>query len=110
LLPDNEVDQLYLDYGEMFKAMKGKNWVLEPKAVEVIGKKAKANIFKTDSGIIIPVTFGEEDFVILKIKNITNSNKIEIIHPGESAWKEVKTTRGSLKIPLNRGCAMVRIN
>ena len=110
LLPDDEVDQLYLDYGELFKVMKGKNWVLEPGVVEVVGNKAKANIFKTDSGIIIPITFGKEDVVTLKVKNITKSNKIEIIHPGEREWKEVKMKRGTSKIPLNRGCAMIRIN
>ncbi|MCF7568810.1 hypothetical protein L3X37_10605 [Sabulilitoribacter arenilitoris] len=109
LLPDEEVDQLYLDYGQLLKVMKGKNWVLEPGVIKVVGNKAKANIFKTDSGIIIPVTFGQDNVVTLKVKGIKNTDKIEIIHPGEKEWTTIKTSRGRLKIPLKRGCAMVRI-
>ncbi len=94
----------------VFKAIKGKNWILEPGAVEVVGEKAKANIFKTDSGIIIPVTFGEEEVVGLKLKDIGTAKKIEYIHPGEVEWKTIKLKNNKIKIPLKRGCAMVRIN
>ncbi len=109
LNPDPEVDQLYLDYGALFKSMKGKNWVLEPGAVEVVGNKAKANIFKTDSGIIIPVTFGKEELITLKVKNIPLGSTIEYIHPGSKDWNNVKPKGQRLHIPLYRGCALVRI-
>ena len=109
LLPDDEVDQVYLDYGELFKVMKGKNWVLEPGVVEVVDNKAKVNIFKTDSGTIIPVTFGEVDRVSLKLKGIEAADEIKFIHPGEKEWKLIKLRNNKLKIPLKRGCAMVCI-
>jgi hypothetical protein len=109
LLPDEEVDQLYLDYGNLFKVMKGKNWVLEPGVVEVVDNKAKVNIFKTDSGIIIPLTFGEEDVACIKLKGIEAADEIQFIQTGEKVWKSVKLKKNKLKIPLKRGCAMVRI-
>lgn len=110
LLPDNEVDQLYLDYGKMFAEMKGKNWVLEPGAIKILGNKAKANIFKTDSGIIIPITFGEVEKVKLEVKNILPDAIVEYIHPGDKKWKKIKIKHQIIKLQLHRGCAMIRIN
>ena len=34
--PDGELDELYLDYGKLFKGMKGKQWLLEPEVVELM--------------------------------------------------------------------------
>jgi hypothetical protein len=109
LRPDAEVDQLYLDYGELFKTMEGKSWILEPGAVEVVGNKAKANIFKTDAGIIIPVTFGEENTVKVTVKNISPDADVVYIHPGSEGWKKIKVSNKTLEIPLHRGCALIKI-
>lgn len=109
LLPDPEVDRLYLDYGPMLKLLKGKNWVLESGAVEVLGNKAKANIFKTDMGTLIPVTFGTKDVIKLKIKNIPTNAIVEYLHLGSMEWKKLKAKGRIIKIPLHRRCAMVLI-
>ncbi len=110
LLPDAEVDRLYLDYGGLFKTLKGKNWILEPGLVSIIGDKAKVNIFDTQVGTIIPVTFGKDNQVRLRIKNIPKNATLEYLHPGDSVWKKIKTKRNTIKLPLYRGCAIVRIN
>ncbi len=109
ILPDPEVDQLYLDYGVMFKEMKGKNWVLQPGVVQVIGDLAKANIFTTESGIIIPVTFGQDDKVKIKLRGPPPGSKIEYIHPGGITWTEIRAKKNCIKVPLERKCALLRI-
>ncbi len=38
--------------------MRGKKWVLPPHVVEVVGNKAKANLFEVPGGYALPVTFG----------------------------------------------------
>ena len=67
------------------------------------------NVFQTDSGIIIPLTFGQENLVTLKLNTISKGDKIQFIHPGEDVWQKVKPRNKKVMIPLKRGFAMVRI-
>ena len=119
LLPSAEGDQLYMDYGPMFEAMRGRKWVLLPQAIRIGRGEAKANLFKVSGGYVIPVAFGGvEASATLTLRGIPEilagkKFRCEVIHPGENAWKECATrAKGSgvtLKVPLARGCAMVRL-
>lgn len=116
ILPDEWTDQQYLDYGPLMSAMKGKKWVLEPHCLEVVNGAAKANLFEVPGGYVVPVVFGEPgSTVTIRIKNTPGleSVKCEGIYPGvgSSFSLESSFTDGilSVKVPLVRGCAMVRI-
>ena len=58
LLPSPRADELFLDYGPLFEAMRGKKWVLLPHAISVEGKGVKANLFRVPEGYIVPIIFG----------------------------------------------------
>ena len=58
LLPSPRADELFLDYGPMFEAMRGKKWVLLPHVVNVEGQGVKANLFRVPEGYIVPIIFG----------------------------------------------------
>ena len=119
LLPSPEADQVYTDYGPLFRAMRGRKWVLSPQAVRVDRGNSKANLFKVLGGYVTVVAFGGADasatLTLRGIPEIPAGKKFqcEVIHPGENEWKECAFRRKgpavTLKAPLARGCAMVRI-
>lgn len=56
--PDEWAEKHYLDCGPLLDALRGKQWVLSPRPVEVVGRRAKASIFEVAGGFTITVTFG----------------------------------------------------
>ena len=114
--PDEEVDRIYLDYGPLMKLMQSRQWVLEAHAVAVENNLAKANIFKIPDGYSVPVIYGEDDKVRVKITNIGGLNKQSVCaayHPGKDTPVHLELNKNSdgwfLDVPLERGCAMVKI-
>jgi hypothetical protein len=119
ILPSAHGDKVYSDYGPMFTAMRGRKWVLSPQAIKIDQGNAKANLFSVPGGYLIPITFGgsasSSTLTLRSIPEILAGRKFrcEVIHPGETDWKECAFRRKglavNLKVPLNRGCAMVRL-
>jgi len=120
ILPSDEGERIYTDYGPMFAAIRGRKWCLLPNVIQVDQGDAKANLFKVPGGYVIPVTLGGaaaiSSITLRDIPEIVAGKKpkIEFIHPGDTAWKECvfrqKQSAIALKVPLNRGCAMVRLS
>ena len=113
--------------------MRGKKWVLRPHAVEVVGQKAKANLFEVPGGYVVPVTFGGKEptatVVLRGLPQLAGQKgfRMEVIHPGEASrvGRGTKThqepgevglrssthpTDFTLDVPLLRGCAMVKLS
>ncbi|MFA5816683.1 MAG: alpha-L-fucosidase, partial [Bacteroidales bacterium] len=116
ILPDDWTDRQYLDYGPLMAAMRGKKWVLEPHCLEVKDGAAKANLFEVPGGYVVPVVFGTSGSTVsLRIRNIPGLSAVrcEALYPGiDSPFvMESSFTLGILeiKVPLIRGCAMVKI-
>lgn len=116
LRPDPWVDRQYLDYGPLLAAMRGKKWVLEPHCVESATTGVKANLFEVPGGYVVPVTFGgAATNAVVRIRNVPGlkAARCQALHPGAEKWIAVPTTyrKGALelRVPLERGCAMVRI-
>jgi hypothetical protein len=93
--------------------------VLQPNAVQVDQCPAKANLFRVTGGYVVPVTFGgSATSASITLQNlpefdIVENLKCEVIHPGQEVWTpcsyRLKGSKLNLKVPLQRGCAMVRI-
>jgi hypothetical protein len=115
LTPNAEADKQYLDYGPLLDLMRGKKWVLAPHAVEVAGGGAQANIFQVPGGYVVPVTFGgDTPEAVLTIRGIkADISTADVFHPGSASGSPLRFaragTRLSLTVPLQRGCAMVRL-
>ncbi len=118
-LPDEVAEKVYSDYGPMLAAMKRRKWCLLPQVLEVSRSSAKANIFKVPTGYLIPVMFGgaaaSTDITLRGLPEMMAGKEIqfEVIHPGGTDWSglphrpnDIKIT---LRVPLARGCAMVRL-
>ena len=97
-------------------AYRGKKWVLATHCVEVAGNAAKANIFEVPGGYALPVTFGgAEKAVCITLCNLPGLEKVrcEALHPGAEKPVAISPVCSQgmlrLKVPLQRGCAMVRI-
>jgi hypothetical protein len=118
VMPSPTADRLYLDYGPMFEAMRGRKWVLLPHAVSVEGGSAKVNLFQVPGGYLIPVMLGGSSVnstVTVRGLSEFSGKQIhcEVIHPGETDWKAGEFSKQdnaiTLKVPLHRGCALVRL-
>jgi hypothetical protein len=119
ILPSAEADKVYLDYGPMFTAMRGRKWCLLPNVIQVDQGVAKANLFTVPKGYVVAVTLGgaatSSSLTLRDLPEVVAGNKLKcsVIHPGETEWKDCTLRqRGStvsLKVPLSRGCAMVRL-
>jgi len=117
--PGTPADKYYLDYGPLLDAIRGKRWVLRPHVVEVVGNTAKANLFEVPGGYALPVTFGgQASTATVVLAGLTRpvgqkAFRVEMIHPGESAWSGLAAHDDGrhlrLKVPLRRGSAMVRL-
>ena len=119
ILPSAWAEEQYVAYGPLLQAMRGKRWVLEPHVVEVEGDAAKANVFAVPNGFTVPVTFGAEaERVTVHLRRLPRALtggrwRAEAIRPGETQWTALPLVeaRGGirLKVPLARGCAVVRL-
>ncbi len=116
LHPSPEVDRYYLDYGPLLDTLRGKKWMLEPDCIETAGPGVKANLFQVPGGYVAPLTFGGKlDSTTVRIRNVPGLDhaRCEVLHPGNEA--ALAAASGfqdgvlSVKAPLRRGCAMLRI-
>ena len=89
--------------------------MLTPHVIRVKDQTAKANLFKTDAGYVIPVIHGAEPFAQIHLQNIDLGNMIScyVIYPGGRSTPAFADRDGSqgwkIRIPLKRRCAMVVI-
>ena len=120
ILPDEWAERFFMDYGPLLDELRGRKWVLEPHVIAVEHGAAKANIFQTPKGYVVPVTFGGKAASVrvilrgLPIVTAPQEYKIEILHPGAGEWNVLKSTSKAqagliMSVPLRRGCAMVRL-
>jgi len=117
--PDAWAEKYYTDYGLMLAAIKGREWVMYPFVVKVENSKAKANVFKANGKVIIPVVLGGKQnkaSVILRLPfELLGKEKLEIkvLYPGEKSWKRLAPQQyaQTIKIPvaLKRGCALISV-
>jgi hypothetical protein len=119
VLPSERADRIYMDYGPLFEAIRGKKWVLLPHAITVKGEVAKANLFQVPDGYIVPVVMGGSaptaKVTVGSIPEIQAGKAIqcELIYPGDTEWKVCEFENGhssiTVSVPLQRGCAMIRL-
>jgi hypothetical protein len=113
-------EQWYLDYGPLFETLRWRKWVLLPHVVEAVGGVAKVNLFEVPGGYLIPVTLaGNVDKAQVLLRDCDRlwsgsaAPVCQALHPGSDSWVAVAAARQSkdllLDVPLQRGCAMVKI-
>jgi len=114
--PEPTADQLYLDYGTLLDAMRGKKWVLSPRCVETTTPGVKVNLFEVPGGYALPITFGgKAASATVILRNLPDLERLrcEVLHPGATKASALATTPKdgslSLEVPLQRGCAMLRL-
>src|SRR5208337_3037455 len=110
LLPNPVADRLFMDYGPLFDAIRGRKWVLLPHAISVKGDLAKANLFRVPDGYIVPVVMGASatnvTVTISGIPEIQAGKEVhcEILYPGETEWKACESNKGKdsiiIAVPL----------
>ena len=119
ILPREDVDRCYLDYGPLLDALRGKRWVLLPHVLDVVEDKAKANLFEVPGGYVIPVTFGQGERVTVVLRGLPRlagqeGFRAEVVHPGQNEWLPLAIEDDSDKltcsVPLIRGCAVVKLS
>ena len=105
---------MYLDYGPLLDAMRGKKWVLTPHCVETTAPGVKVNLFEVPGGYALPVTFGgDTGFAEVTVRNISGLAQLRAatLHPGAenpiAVAASFQDDTLSLHVPLKRGCAMV---
>ncbi len=119
ILPGEEAEKLYTDYGPLLAAMKCRKWCLLPQAFQLNKGDVRVNLFKVPAGYLMPVMLGgsaaSADITLRGLPELMAGKKIkcEVIHPGNEAWNELACRReeaaASVHVPLVRGCAMVRL-
>lgn len=119
ITPDTAIEKFYLDYGEMFNAIKGRQWMLSANIINVENDIAKANVFKVKDKVMIPVIHGAANNRVNLRLNLPNDlfkkDKVvvKVLYPGESKWKKITITKwkAEIKLPvtLKRGCALVSL-
>jgi hypothetical protein len=117
ITPDPEADAKYLEYGPLMTAMRGKKWVLEPHCIEVEDQAAKANLFAVPGGWVAPITFGPANgtvkVVLRNVHGLGENLHCDALLPGLQEMQTVTVTSSNealqLRVPLKRGCAMLRI-
>jgi hypothetical protein len=117
IAPDPWAEAEYGAYGQMFNAIRGKRWVLRANVVSCEGSNAKVNLFCIPGGFAAPVTFGSEDTADIlcevPLEVTTKDCVVQVLHPGTTEWVELDASTPSdrklhLRVPLKRGCALVR--
>ncbi len=115
--PESAVDRLYLDYGPLLDAIRGKKWVLAPHCVEAAGSGAKVNLFEVPGGYALPVTFaGRAETVTVRVRNVPGLDgaRVRAWLPGTEAPQKVTSSFKDglleLAVPVARGCAVVQLS
>jgi hypothetical protein len=118
LKPEEHDDHVYLDYGPLLDAMRGKKWVLAPHCVKTTTPGVKVNLFEVPGGYVLPVVFGgTNQTAFVRLRNLPgldpNHIHCDALQPGKDAAVPVTAHFDSsaleLTVPLAHGCAMVRI-
>jgi hypothetical protein len=115
--PNPAAERYYLDYGPLLEAMRGKTWVLQPHCVEVVGDKARANLFAVPGGYVAPVVYGGKSAsVVVKLRNIPGlsaKTRCQVLLPGtaqpQSLASDSRPHELTVTVPLQRGCAMLQL-
>jgi hypothetical protein len=110
LLPDPETEQLYLDYGPLLDALRGKRWVFDARA-EVPDGPARANLFAVPDGYVLPVTFGgAAESVPVTLRGLPDLARYRITchWPGDRPPIPLTPRGQTLTVPLHRGTALLR--
>ena len=96
--------------------MTDKKSVIAHRCVETTTPGVKVNMFEAIGGYVVPVTFGgKATTATVQIRNILllDEFKATAIYPGQSTPvpvpAEFKDEVLELKVPLKRGCAMVKL-
>ena len=109
VLPSEANDRLYLDYGPLFNALRGRTWLLKPGIVEVPDGTAKANVFETPAHYVVFVGLaGKKNNVQVKLRGLPGA--ATVLHPGGAGGNaELRIGEGgsSTEVPLVRGCAIL---
>lgn len=112
VLPSEENERLYLDYGRMFNALRGRTWFLRPGVIEVAKGNAKANIFETPSSYVIFAGLaGKDKSAQIVLRGVSGTAKI--LYPGvaDSGSLQIEQHEPTtVEVPLQRGCAMLILN
>jgi hypothetical protein len=115
--PEPKADRFYLDYGPLLDALRGRKWVLTARCVEASTPGVKVNLFQVPAGYVIPVTFGgKNEAAHVRLHNLAGLDRLkaEALYPGveKPAALPAKFTDGRLEldVPLQRGCALVRLS
>ncbi len=117
-LPDPQVEQLFIDYGPLMDAMRGKQWVLAPHVVSVPGGEALANLFEVPGGFVVPVIHAKAARVRVVLRGMSKLVKadgfdVDALHPGVKEAVKINVERKGeemiLDVPVVRGCAMLRL-
>ena len=115
IAPDPWAEKQYLDYGPLFSLLKGKQWVLTPHAVSVTDNIAKANMFHTDAGFVIPVIMSRANTVQISCRSLNGKRIKECFacFPGTAERSAITPVAGenaiTLSVPVQRRCALVVI-
>jgi len=118
--PDAWADAFYLAYGPLFEAIRGKRWVLTPHAVAVVSGPARANLFETPEGYVIPVTGGgDSKEATVRLRGLTRPPgqihwMAQVLHPGRREFERLGLFKCSddpldIAVPLIDGCALLRL-
>lgn len=118
IIPRSEwAERLFLDYGPLFNALKGKRWVLLPNVVTASDSAACVNVFETNEGLLVTVTFCDRPSISLQLSHPgrlfgESVPFFEAISPGDSGWTAVSCQSDGetlhLDIPVRRACTIVR--
>ena len=116
ITPEPKADRLYLDYGPLLGAMRGRQWVLTPGCVKTSTPGIKVNLFQVPDGYAVPVTFGgtlESAMVAIRLPGDREQVRCEALYPGGESpvplQAKYQENELKLQVPLKRGCAMVLI-
>jgi len=121
ILPDEDTEKLYLEYGFLLNMLRDKEWVLEPNIIKVNDQNALANIFKTGEGYVVPVVLAKEKEGIVKVTIKKTSEmaswktvKANFIQPGQQKFTKLKVKFQKeyciLEVPVHKGCAMLMLS
>lgn len=111
----DSVKQFYRDYAPLMKLMRKRKWVLSPHVVSVKNNAAKANVFSTPDGYVIPVVYGRQQKVQVAITLPLTPGKLKcfVSYPGIETPAEVSYTEENNKITVDmdliRGCGMLQL-
>lgn len=118
IVPDSVTDNYYLQYGPLLDLMRGKKWVLEPHIICIVDEVAKANLFKTTKGVVMPVVFATSEnpvkISILKCADIGKITAASAIFPGKDQELKLKITERKnsyeLLVPVGKRGVMVKLS